>query len=540
MNIIISFFYYFSLIILFLFGLSFIELKRYLLEVFPIEGVFMPCSIVFRLDYLSFFFFFCVSLISMVVFSYRKFYMGNSFYFLDLDSNRFLYLLFFFVSSIFFLVFSGSWFTLILGWDGLGLTSFLLVIYYNNFTRLRGGLLTFLVNRMGDSFFIVSFICIRRVGWYSFEYLISGGIFFCFLVVLGAFTKRAQFPFSAWLPAAMAAPTPVSSLVHSSTLVTAGVYVLIRLNWLVSKVMLFIIIVSLLTIIVGGFGACLELDFKKVVAISTLSQLGFIIFSISIGCWFLALFHTIFHAFFKSCLFLSTGSLMHEIMGFQDSRFFGSLRLSYFSKLFFLTSCFSLIGFPFFLGFYSKDSILGFFYFINFRVIGFMFFVGCCFTVSYRIRLIILRFSKKYSSHGRIVLKEEKFYIFSLIFIFFICVFFGNFFYLCFFEVCFYSFLDCFLGIFVIILGIFLSCILYKNYFLLWIIISISFLASFFSYPINLFNKTFFFYIENSWREMFNGRGLLRLISYISFLFLNFFSLHLFWVLFFTFFFLFI
>lgn len=214
--------------------------------------------------------------------------------------------------------------------------------------------------------------------------------------------------------------------------------------------------------VLRGLGACLELDFKKVVAISTLSQLGFMIFSISLGCWYLALFHVIFHAFFKRCLFLSTGSLIHEMFGFQDSRFFGSLRFSYFSKLFFISRCFRLIGFPFFLGFYSKDSILRFFYDLNIRIIGIIFFFGCCFTVAYRIRLIFISFPKNCGSLTNIFFVEDKNYVFSLVFIFSLCVFLGNFFYLSFFEVFYYSFWDCFLGLVVIRVGSFFRFLVYK------------------------------------------------------------------------------
>jgi len=178
------------------------------------------------------------------------------------------------------------------------------------------------------------------------------------LIILGAITKRAQYPFSSWLPAAIAAPTPVSSLVHSSTLVTAGVYALIRFNFLLTEVLHLLCILSISTIFIRGLRANIETDFKKIIAISTLSQLGFIIFTLSLGYWALTFFHVLFHAFFKSSLFLSTGSLIHEKYRIQDSRFYGNFQRSFYSKVFFISSCIRLIGLPFTLGFFSKDTIL--------------------------------------------------------------------------------------------------------------------------------------------------------------------------------------
>ena len=134
---------------------------------------------------------------------------------------------------MFILVFSGNFFTVLLGWDGLGLISFCLVVFYNSFIRSESGLLTFFTNRIGDAFFMLSFFFFGISGLYFFDFFYSSFFsFFLFFIFVGAITKRAQFPFSSWLPAAIAAPTPVSSLVHSSTLVTGGVYILLRFNYL--------------------------------------------------------------------------------------------------------------------------------------------------------------------------------------------------------------------------------------------------------------------------------------------------------------------
>jgi NADH-ubiquinone oxidoreductase chain 5 len=167
-------------------------------------------------------------------------------------------------------------------------------------------------------------------------------------------------PFSAWLPAAMAAPTPVSSLVHSSTLVTAGVYVLIRYNYvfLLSGKLFFFF--RLGTMLLAGFCALFEKDYKKVIAMSTLRQLGMMLFVLSVGCWVLSFLHMVVHAFFKRTLFLSRGMLISQMGGGQDSRFYGGFASSSVSYVYFLVSCFSLAGFPFVVGFYSKDSIIGY------------------------------------------------------------------------------------------------------------------------------------------------------------------------------------
>lgn len=171
-----------------------------------------------------------------------------------------------------------------LGWDGLGLISFLLVIYYNDARSLNSGLVTVFTNRVGDCFFIIRFIFILSNGWINMDFISQGcSLLFSLILGIGCITKRAQIPFSSWLPAAIAAPTPVSSLVHSSTLVTAGIYLIVRFNYLLFDFFYFLRFISLFTMFLAGVCSIVELDFKKVVAISTLRQLGFIIFSLSTG-----------------------------------------------------------------------------------------------------------------------------------------------------------------------------------------------------------------------------------------------------------------
>lgn len=433
----------------------------------------------FCFDYIRRFFFSCISFIRAMVFLYSNYYINIDSKNITSDQIRFLIILFFFVSSMFFLVFSFSWFLVILGWDGLGVVSFLLVIFYNDRKRIDSGIITFLTNRVGDCFFLLSFIFMFCCGYYSFEYLNNTSfIFFFFIVVVGVITKRAQIPFSSWLPAAMAAPTPVSSLVHSSTLVTAGVFLLIRFNYLLEMVGTILIVVSLMTIMFAGIFALYELDFKKVVAMSTLSQLGFMVFSISLGGWLLGFLHIMFHAFFKRSLFLSTGSLIHFLIGNQDSRDFGGFFISFFSKLFFSSRCLSLIGFPFSLGFYSKDFILGGLLFSNSRSItSYIFVLSCCFTVAYRIRLIMIRFSKYSCFYPIVEFGEIKNFYLPVLFLFFIRVLVGDFFLFYFIPLNFvFSFVELFVGILVIVSGLVMYLTLSKIYYLNFVFSSIMFM----------------------------------------------------------------
>lgn len=463
----------------------------------------------FCVDYISLFFFSRVSLISRVVFLYRKFYMGEQWEGCNLLNYRFFYLLFLFVASIFFLVFSRSWVVVILGWDGLGLVSFILVIFYNNSSSLDSGLITVFTNRLGDCLFILSFIFFFYRGIFSLDFLtFNTCLFFCLVIFLGCITKRAQLPFSSWLPAAIAAPTPVSSLVHSSTLVTAGIYLLIRFNFLFSSIYFLLLPISLFTIALAGACAVYELDFKKVVAISTLSQLGFIIFSISCGYWLLAFLHIVFHAFFKSSLFLSTGNLMHYILGDQDSRDFGSFGFSFSSKFIFSMSCLRLIGFPFSLGFYSKDSIIGDMLFSSFSLYSLFFFLGCCFTVAYRFRLIFIGFINFPSFYVTNGFLEDGFFFISILFLYLPCAFLGNFFFFYFCPPVCFSFIDFFLGLIIIFRGFMLFYFTPVYYTLVNSFISIFFLSIISSSFLSNRLSHMFYKGENRWGELLGAQGL--------------------------------
>ena len=220
---------------------------------------------------------FTVLIISFSVFRFSYRYISHyKFY------TRFHILLFTFVCSILLLIVSSNLLFTIIGWDGLGVSSYLLVIYYGRRKSYNAGILTVLSNRVGDALIIFRIGFILYMGSWNINFykeLLNTSDIFIFLLIIGAFTKRAQIPFSAWLPAAMAAPTPVSSLVHSSTLVTAGVYLLFRhLNDIEGYCQFNIItITGIATIIIARLSALNEKDIKKIVALSTLSQLGLIV-----------------------------------------------------------------------------------------------------------------------------------------------------------------------------------------------------------------------------------------------------------------------
>nr|ALO70536.1 NADH deshydrogenase subunit 5 [Euaesthetus ruficapillus] len=324
-------------------------------------------------------------------------YYSNSYMYLDKNMNRFILLIFMFVMSMMLMIISPNLISILLGWDGLGLVSYCLVIYYQNFKSYSAGMLTALSNRIGDVALLMSISWMMNYGSWTFYYYIDfmkndlAMQMISFFIILAAMTKSAQIPFSAWLPAAMAAPTPVSSLVHSSTLVTAGIYLLIRFSNLFNSISLyFMLFISSMTMFMSGLGANFEFDLKKIIALSTLSQLGLMMSILSISEKNLAFFHLLTHALFKATLFMCAGSIIHNFNNCQDIRFMGNLSLKMpITCLIFNISNLSLCGFPFLSGFYSKDLILEFYSMNYINIYMYMiFFISTGLTASYTFRLI--------------------------------------------------------------------------------------------------------------------------------------------------------
>nr|ACY00205.1 NADH dehydrogenase subunit 5 [Bacillus rossius] len=369
-------------------------------ELFMFNGSQLVMTFLF--DWMSLIFMSFVLFISSMIIYYSKDYMSD-----DLFLNRFIFLVLMFILSMMMMIVSPNLISILLGWDGLGLVSYCLVIYYQNVKSFNAGMITALSNRIGDSMLLMSIAWMFNYGsWNYFMYI----DFFSFnfdvkligiLIVIAAMTKSAQIPFSPWLPAAMAAPTPVSSLVHSSTLVTAGVYLLIRFNpmYIDSSLSLMLMFISLITMFMSGICANFEYDLKKIIALSTLSQLGLMMSILSFGYIYLAFFHLLTHALFKALLFMCSGVIIHSFKDCQDIRYMGNL----FNQMPLTSLCFSiaslcLCGFPFLSGFYSKDLILDM-YSVNYISIFsyIIFYISTGLTVSYSIRLIYYLMIKDYS-----------------------------------------------------------------------------------------------------------------------------------------------
>nr|QFK69677.1 NADH dehydrogenase subunit 5 [Parapenaeopsis tenella] len=345
------------------------------------------------LDWMSFMFLSFVMFISSMVLYYSGEYMAG-----DKNMNRFMYLVLAFVMSMGFLIISPNLISILLGWDGLGLVSYALVIYYQNEKSANAGMLTALSNRIGDVAILLGIALMFSEGGWNFLFYVDGmlnsslSFMICSLVVLAAMTKSAQIPFSAWLPAAMTAPTPVSALVHSSTLVTAGVYLLIRfspaLEGSLAKTVL--LLLSALTMFMAGLGANFEYDLKKIIALSTLSQLGVMMSILSLGYADLAFFHLLAHALFKALLFMCAGAVIHSVKDYQDIRMMGGLvyHMPLTSMMMNLANL-ALCGTPFLAGFYSKDMILevAFMSSINF-IIFVLYVLATGLTVCYTMRLV--------------------------------------------------------------------------------------------------------------------------------------------------------
>jgi len=255
--------------------------------------------------------------------------------------RQFLGLVLCFLISIFGLVLASDLISLLVSWDLLGFTSFFLVIYYRTRTSITGGILTCLSNRFGDVLFLWYF------GVYA-QFCTYPPCPLSYLLILVAMTKSAQVPFSSWLPAAIAAPTPVSALVHSSTLVTAGIYLLFRFSSLPTTILLSI---GVFTTLMAGGAACSETDFKKIVALSTLSQLGLIVSTLGLNLRYISFIHLNLHASFKALLFLAVGIVIHTVYGSQGFRKLGTMvARSSLVGLSFIVSCSSMCGLTFLSG----------------------------------------------------------------------------------------------------------------------------------------------------------------------------------------------
>nr|YP_010308871.1 NADH dehydrogenase subunit 5 [Rhipicephalus camicasi]UMB51142.1 NADH dehydrogenase subunit 5 [Rhipicephalus camicasi] len=379
----------FSMMFLLLFFLMFYYNTFFIFEYNLVSILSFEYKFYILLDWMSCMFSFAVLMISSMVIWYSYSYMGN-----DKNKISFCWMVILFILSMLLLVLMPNVFMLILGWDGLGLVSYCLVIFYQSTNSYNSGMMTIISNRVGDVMLIMMIIFAINFNSFELASIKSFELIWGFLIIIAGLTKSAQIPFSAWLPAAMAAPTPVSALVHSSTLVTAGVYLLIRFDLLFNNNIFsnFLMKISLMTMIMSGMNAFFENDLKKIIAFSTLSQLSIMMLTLSLELTNLAFFHLIVHAIFKSMLFLCAGFVIHNLIGNQDIRFLSDFFK--FSPL--IMSCmmigmFSLMGFPFIGGFYSKDIIMEFFFLTSKSFMEMvLFMIGIIFTFLYNFRLFYM------------------------------------------------------------------------------------------------------------------------------------------------------
>ena len=380
-------------IIIFIMSILIINIFEVIIEWEVIKISSSVIYLTFIIDSMSLYFIRLVRLVSGSVMIFRSSYIISEKFF-----SRFIFLVFMFIISIFLLILSPNIISLLLGWDGLGVTSYLLVIFYQRNKSYNAGILTALTNRLGDVGLLVSISLIVYLGSWTYLYInINNRTYsqiLVYLIIISACTKSAQIPFSAWLPAAIAAPTPVSALVHSSTLVTAGVYLLIRINLIIIEINIskFLRILGMLTIIIAGITAIVEIDIKKVIALSTLRQLGIIIIILGMGNPVLSFFHLISHAFFKAILFICAGLTIHRIKDYQDIRKMGFNYINInLSVSIIIIANIRLCGLPFLRGFYSKDIIIEIVIIKGKRIfLFFLLIIGTRLTVIYSCRLNFL------------------------------------------------------------------------------------------------------------------------------------------------------
>nr|YP_009441871.1 NADH dehydrogenase subunit 5 [Xylosandrus morigerus]AOY40040.1 NADH dehydrogenase subunit 5 [Xylosandrus morigerus] len=389
----------------------------------------MSFDVVLYIDWMTCIFMGFVLYISSLIFNYSKEYMSG-----DVFLNRFIFLMVMFVFSMMMLILSMNMVAILVGWDGLGLVSYALVIYYQSSKSFNAGMLTALSNRIGDAAILMGIaLMMGKVGSWNFLFYDYSMIMIYIFVVLAAITKSAQIPFSSWLPAAMAAPTPVSSLVHSSTLVTAGVYLLIRFSEFIdSNILNVLLYLSLFTMFMAGLSANFEFDLKKIIALSTLSQLGLMISILCLGGANLAFFHLLTHALFKALLFMCAGAIIHNMGDVQDIRYMGGqINFMPFTCMCMSVSNFALCGIPFMAGFYSKDLIAEF---LSMSVSGLLvyavFYISIGLTVSYSIRLSYFIFFGDYNVSSLSCLSEKNNMLmnYSMLGLIFFVVLMGSFF----------------------------------------------------------------------------------------------------------------
>jgi NADH-quinone oxidoreductase subunit L len=328
-------------------------------------------ELAFKIDQLSSLFLLIITGIGFLIHVYSSSYMHEED---DKDFAKYFAYLNLFVFSMLLLVMGANYLIMFVGWEGVGLCSYLLIGYwFRNTEYTNAAKKAFIMNRIGDlGFLLALFWLISKIGTLEYDQVFSAvqlaklsafditGI--TMLLFVGATGKSAQIPLYTWLPDAMAGPTPVSALIHAATMVTAGIYMIARSNALFSLAPItqdVIAIIGLSTALLAASIAIKQNDIKKILAYSTVSQLGFMFLAIGTGNYVAAVFHVITHAFFKALMFLGSGSVIHAMGGEQDIRKMGGLHKHMkITSFTFLIGCLAIAGIPGFSGFFSKDDIL--------------------------------------------------------------------------------------------------------------------------------------------------------------------------------------
>ncbi|GAB1387582.1 NADH-quinone oxidoreductase subunit L [Melaminivora sp.] len=356
-----------------------------------------------------------VTFVSLMVHIYTIGYMEE-----DPGYNRFFSYISLFTFSMLMLVMSNNLLQLFFGWEAVGLVSYLLIgFWYNKQTAIFANMKAFLVNRVGDFGFILGIGLIAAfAGTFNYAEIFAkagelGSMSFpgtdwmlitviCICLFIGAMGKSAQFPLHVWLPDSMEGPTPISALIHAATMVTAGIFMVSRMSPLFElsdAALNFILVIGAITALFMGFLGIIQNDIKRVVAYSTLSQLGYMTVALGASAYSVAVFHLMTHAFFKALLFLGAGSVIIGMHHNQDIRWMGGVRK--YMPITWITSLLgslALIGTPLFSGFYSKENIIEAVHYSNLPAAGFAYFAvmaGVFVTAFYSFRMYFLVFHGK-------------------------------------------------------------------------------------------------------------------------------------------------
>ncbi|MEP6711676.1 MAG: NADH-quinone oxidoreductase subunit L [Ferruginibacter sp.] len=362
----------------------------------------------FKIDQLSSLFLLIITGIGFLIHVYSTSYMQEE---PSKDFAKYFSYLNLFIFSMLLLVMGGNYVIMFIGWEGVGLCSYLLIgFWFKNHENNSAAKKAFIMNRIGDlAFLLAVFWLITKMGTVNYDEVFSPvnlaklsvaditGI--TLLMFVGATGKSAQIPLYTWLPDAMAGPTPVSALIHAATMVTAGIYMIARSNILYTMApatQVVVAIIGLATAVLAATIALKQNDIKKVLAYSTVSQLGYMFLGLGVGAYTGAVFHVMTHAFFKALLFLGAGSVIHAMGGEQDMRNMGGLKkYMNVTHLTFLIGCIAISGIPPFSGFFSKDEILAAAFAKN-RVYWGIGVVTAAMTAFYMFRLYAMTFLGKF------------------------------------------------------------------------------------------------------------------------------------------------